>query len=58
MGRMHKLNYISNGVGRWLAAAEEINQNIIVNGCYQIEMQTKLKAPSDEGAVIFRRKND
>ena len=25
-------------------------------GCYQIEMQTKLKAPSDEGAVVFRRK--
>ena len=55
MGRMHKLNYISNGVGRWLAAAEEINQNIIVNGCYQIEMQTKLKAPSDEGAVILSK---
>ena len=27
----------SNGVGRWLAAAEQTNENIIVNGCYQIE---------------------
>ena len=37
MGRKHKLNYISNGVGRWLAAAEQTNENIIVNGYYQIE---------------------
>ena len=45
------VNLTSHTVGRWLAAAEETNKNIIVNGCYQIEMQTKLKAPSDEGAV-------
>ncbi len=50
------VNLTSHTVGRWLAAAEETSENIIVNGCYQIEMQTKLKAPSDEGAVVFRRK--
>ena len=25
----------SNGVGQWLAAAEEINGYIIINGCYR-----------------------
>ena len=36
MGRKHKLNYISNSVGRWLAAAEETYKNITVIGYYQI----------------------
>ena len=27
----------SNGVGRWLAAAEQTNENKIAFGCYQIE---------------------
>ena len=53
---VRELNLISNTVGRGLAPAEEINENKIAIGCYQIEMQTKLKAPSDEGAVVFRRK--
>ena len=48
------VNLTSHTVGRWLAAAEETNENIIVNGCYQIEMQTKLKAPSDEGAYAVQ----
>ena len=32
MGRKYKLNYISNGVGRWLAAAVVINENITAFG--------------------------
>ena len=34
----------------------QTNKNKTIIGCYQIEKQTKLKAPSDEGAVVFRRK--
>ena len=37
MGRKHELNCISNGVGRWLAAAVVINVYMAVIGCYQIE---------------------
>ena len=37
MGRKHELNCISNGVGRWLAAAVVINGYMAVIGCYQIE---------------------
>ena len=33
MGRKHELNCISNGVGRWLAAAEGINEYITGIGC-------------------------
>ena len=56
MGRKNELNLIYHTVGRWLAAAEEINGYMTVIGRYQIEKQTKLRAPSDEGAVVFRRK--
>ena len=34
----------------------QTNKNKTIIGCYQIEKQMKLKAPSDEGAVVFRRK--
>ena len=37
MGASHGLENISNGVGRWLAAAEIINGYMITNGCYQIK---------------------
>ena len=30
----------------------QTNKNKIIIGCYQIEKQTKLKAPSDEGACV------
>ena len=39
-------------IGRGLAPAEEINGYMTVIGCYQIEKQTKLKVPSDEGACV------
>ena len=45
------MNYISNRVGRWLAAAVEINENITAIGCYQIEIYIKHSAPLSEGAV-------
>ena len=35
---------------------QQTNKNKTIIGCYQIEKQTKIKAPSDEGAVVFRRK--
>ena len=35
---------------------QQTNENKIIIGCYQIEKQMKIKAPSDEGAVDFRRK--
>ena len=35
---------------------QQTNENKIIIGCYQIEKQMKIKAPSDEGAVVFRRK--
>ena len=38
MGRKHKLNYISNGVGRWLAAAERICGYITTIGYYHISV--------------------
>ena len=34
----------------------QTNKNKTILGCYQIKKQTKLKAPSDDGAVVFRRK--
>ncbi len=37
MGRKYKLNCISNGVGRWLAAAKRISENKTAFGCCQIE---------------------
>ena len=45
-------------VGRWLAAAGEINVYIITFGILQIEDLAQTQAPSDEGAVIFLLKND
>ena len=60
------VNFISHTVGRWLAAAEQINENKIDFGCYQnwilywtvgtSPCGCPTKAPSDEGAVVFRRK--
>ena len=44
MGRKHELNYISNGVGWWLAAAVEINENKTAIGCYQINDYYENKA--------------
>ena len=39
VGALHELNYISDGVGRWLAAAVEICEYITTNGCYQNRIQ-------------------
>ena len=40
------MNFTSNGVGRWLAAAEKISENTMNIGCYQIEFCIKHSAPS------------
>ena len=45
MGRKHKLNYISNDVGRWLAAAEQANKNKTAFGWYQIEFNINRGCP-------------
>ena len=42
------LNLISHTVGRWLAAAEEINENRTAFGCYRINDYMKIKPSSDE----------
>ena len=39
--------------GQGLPLSAQTNKNKIIIGCYQIEKQTKLKAPSDEGAVVL-----
>ena len=46
-GTSHRLNYISNGVGRWLAAAVVINENRTAFGCYRINDYMKIKPSSD-----------
>ena len=56
MGRKHELNSILYRRDRARPCPQQTNKNKTIIGCYQIEMQTKLKAPSDEGAVVFRRK--
>ena len=38
----------SHSVGRWLAAAEVINENKTAFGCYQINDYMKIKPSSDE----------
>ena len=42
------IEFISYGVGRWLAAAEEINENRTAFGCYRINDYMKIKPSSDE----------
>ena len=56
MGALHGLNYISYRRDRARPCPQQTNKNKTIIGCYQIEKRTKLKAPSDEGAVVFRRK--
>ena len=36
---VRECEFIFHTVGRWLAAAEQTNENIIVNGYYQIEFK-------------------